>query len=79
MHLQFFTLASILTADTRSLLRTDTSGLILMPLYRETKNLKQPIQMYCSSRYKCSLYSDAFPKELLVSGSTKKGRIFYSL
>ena len=31
-------LKSIQTADTRSLLRADTSVLILMPLYRETKN-----------------------------------------
>ena len=41
---QYSYLKIIQTDDTRSLLRADTSVLILMPLYREIKNYKELIQ-----------------------------------
>ena len=43
-------------ADTKSLIIGDIKEVIIRNLYREEKNYKQPIQMYCYSRY-----SDAFP------------------
>ena len=58
---QYSYLKIIQMDDTRSLLRADTSVLILMPWYREIKNYKELIQMDCSSQYKCSRYSDASP------------------
>ena len=49
-------------ADTRSLMIAYIKELNIRNLYREGKKYKEPIQMYCYSRYKCSRYSDAFPK-----------------
>ena len=37
------------------------------------ENYKQPIQMYCYSRYKCSRYSDAFPHAKLGPFSLRVG------
>ena len=51
----------IVVADTRSLIIDDIKELHIRNLYREEKNYKQQIQMFCFSRYKCSRYSDAFP------------------
>ena len=46
--------------DTKSLIIADIKKVIIRNLYREEKNYKQPIQMYCYSRYKCSRYGVAF-------------------
>ena len=52
----------IVVADTRSLIIAYIKELNIRNLYREGKKYRQPIQMYCYSRYKkCSRYSDAFP------------------
>ena len=57
---------AIVVADTKSIIIADIKEVIKMNLYREEKNYKQPIQIYCYSRYQCSRYSDAFPSQLLV-------------
>ena len=50
----------IVAADTWSLINADIKEFIIRGLKREEKNYRQPIQMYCYSRYsECSLYSDS--------------------